>query len=67
MWNLGRYSNFNKDYEITENFKYHQNMLKRIKTSSKPMINNNEPLKPKFLDFPLKFREYNISNAYQPF
>ena len=37
-------------------------MLKRIKTTSRPMIMNDEPKKPKFLDFPLKFREYNISN-----
>jgi len=24
------------------------------------MIDNNSPVKPKFLDFPLKLREYNV-------
>ena len=61
MWNLSKYSSFNKDYEVTENFKHHQNMLKKIKQKSKAMINNNEPKKPRFLDCPLKVREYNIS------
>jgi len=63
MWNLGRYSNFNKDYEIKENFKQHQKMLKKIKLQSKTMLDNNEPIKPRFLDLPLKQREHNASKS----
>jgi hypothetical protein len=36
-------------------------MLTKISKSKKIMIDNNKPVKPKFLDFPLKLREFNIS------
>lgn len=61
MWNSSKYSNFAKDLVISENYKNHQEKLKSIKSSSKTMLDNNEPKKPRFLDFPLKLREYNIS------
>ncbi len=61
MWNASKYSNFGKDLAISENYKSHQDKLKSIKRSAKTMLDNNEPKKPKFLDFPLKLREYNIS------
>jgi len=28
------------------------------------MINNSTPVKPKFLDFPLKLREYNVIKEF---
>ena len=60
MWNQSKYSNFNKDFQVTESFKMHQDQLKKIKSSSRIMIDNSSPVKPKFLDFPLKLREYNV-------